>query len=153
MLSLASCSKLARCEMDKVRAEVLDYDEQVRELRPLQRRWKRHIEEFEGKIFTNQKAGVDLLRAVLVKETWEMHRQLKAVKVRSRLLRKPHDRRVAAVQSLARAYEGLMKAYPKEDFAAIRKGLKAREEAMRRLARAELAIKRLIQKYRRGQRR
>ena len=36
-----SCSRLARCEMDKVRAEVLDYDQQRRALRASERQLNR----------------------------------------------------------------------------------------------------------------
>lgn len=143
-----SCARLARCEMDKVRAEVLAYDRQIRDMAPLERRWKRHVAEFDGKIFTNQKAGVDLLRAVLVAETREILAALEAVRVRSRLIRPLHAARVRAVRRLLGAYERLMRAYPAEDFKAIRAGLADRESAWRSLQRAELEISHLVQKYR-----
>jgi len=143
-----SCSRLAHCEMDKVRAEVLAYDRQVRRLAPQEQSWKRHVAEFDGKILTNQKAGVDLLHAVLVRETRDYLVALKSVKVTSRLIRPHHAARIRAVRRLLRAYETLMRAYPREDFDAVRKGLAERELAWRDLQRAELEIAHLVQKYR-----
>ncbi len=143
-----SCSRLARCEMDKVRARVLDYAEQRHALRAQERRLKRHIAEFDGKIFTNQKAGVDLLRAVLVKEVHAFLAALRKIRVRSKLLRPHHQALITALSHLAKAYELLMRAYPQEDFDAIRRGLAQRKKAMREMERAELQIRRLIQKYR-----
>jgi hypothetical protein len=144
----ASCSRLARCEMDKVRAEVLDYQERMQRLRKKRRRLDKHIAEFEDKVFTNQKAGVDLLRAVLVEEVRDYLAALRRVRVKSHLLRPHHREKIKALQSLAAAYETLMRAYPAEDFDAIRQGLAQRKRAQRRLARAELEIRRLVQKYR-----
>lgn len=134
--------------MDKVRAEVLAYNRQIHALSPLEHRWKQHVAEFDGKIFTNQKAGVDLLRTVLVAETREVLAALEAVTVRSKLIRPLHAARVQAVRRLLGAYERLMRAYPAEDFKSIRFGLAEREIAWRKLRRAELGISHLVQKYR-----
>jgi len=146
-LSACSCAKLARCELDKVRADVLAYEAQMKPLRPEERRLKRRMEEFEGKIFTNQKAGVDLLEAVLVRATSEFARKLAAVKVRSHLIRPLHRQKVQAYQELALVYVQLMAAYPKADFPAIRAGLKKREVAMRKLEAVQLKLTRMIRKY------
>lgn len=151
-LSLGSCAKLARCELDKVRADVLDYERQMKPLAKQEKKLKERITEFEGKVFTNQKAGVDLLRAVLVRATLDFARKLATVKVRSHLLRAPHRQKVAAYQELALAYVQLMEAYPKADFAAIRAGLKKRAEAMRKLDAVDLKIARLIRKYKQRRR-
>ena len=148
-LSAGSCAKLARCEMDKVRSDVLDYEAQMKPLSAQERQLRQRIAEFEGKIFTNQKAGVDLLKAVLVRATRDFSQKLATVHVRSRLLRPHHRKKVAAYGELAVAYEQLMKAYPRADFAAIRAGLKERELAMRKLEAAELRLNRMIRKYKR----
>lgn len=151
-LSACSCAKLARCEMDKVRADVLDYEAQMKPLAREERQLRLRIDEFEGKIFTNQKAGVDLLEAVLVRATSDFARKLAAVRVRSHLLRPHHRQKVHAYQELALAYAKLMRAYPQADFAAIRAGLKAREQAMRKLEAVQLKLARMIQKYKRRRR-
>ena len=147
LLSLGSCAKLARCEMDKVRADVLDYEKQTKPLRAEERKLKQRIDELEGKIFTNQKAGVDLLRAVLVRATTDFADKLSKIPIRSRLIRPHHDRKVRAYIKLAAAYQKLMHAYPAADFDAIRAGLAERERAMRELAAAELKLRRLLRKY------
>jgi len=142
------CSRLARCEPDKVRAEVLDYDTQMEPLRKPEASLRRRMAEFDDKIFTNQKAGVDLLRAVLVAQARAFLDRLMKVPVRSHLLRPHHQRKIAAYARLVAAYETLMGAYPKEDFKAVRRGLKQREEALRELDAADLRLRRLLQKYR-----
>ncbi len=147
-----SCTRLARCEMDKVRADVLDYEVQTRPLAAEERRLRGRVAEFEGKVFTNQKAGVDLLRALLARATDDFARKLARVKVRSRLLRPHHRAKVAAYRELARAYRQLMDAYPRADFDAIRQGHRLRERAMRHLEAANLKLSRLIRKYRLRQR-
>jgi len=154
MLSFAvgSCTRLARCELDKVRAEVLDYEAKMKPLRSEERMLKRRIAEFEGKIFTNQKAGVDLLEAVLVRATTGFARKLANLQVRSHLIRPHHLKKVHAYQELSVAYAQLMSAYPRADFTAIRAGLKKREQAMRKLEAAELKLTRMIQKYKRKRR-
>ena len=151
-LCAASCAKLARCQMDKVRADVLHYEEQLKPLKKQERKLRERIDEFEGKIFTNQKAGVDLLKAELVRSTHDFAAKLAAVKVRSHLLRPHHRRKVIAYKRLAQAYEQLMAAYPRADFDAIRKGLKLRDRAMRERAAADLKLARLIRKYKRRRR-
>lgn len=151
-LTACSCTKLARCELDKVRADVLDYEAQMKPLQTQERQLKRRIDEFEGKIFTNQKAGVDLLEAVLVRATSDFVRKLTAVRVRSHLIRPLHQKKVHAYQELALAYAQLMAAYPRADFAAIRVGLKKREQAMRKLEAVELELVRMIRKYKRRRR-
>jgi predicted lipid-binding transport protein (Tim44 family) len=151
-LTACSCTKLARCEMDKVRADVLDYETQTKPLQKEERQLRQRIDEFEGKVFTNQKAGVDLLKAVLVRATLDYTRKLVAVRVRSHLIRPHHQRKVHAYQQLALAYEQLMRAYPQADFAAIRAGLKIREQAMRKLEAVQLKLARLIRKYKRRRR-
>ena len=112
-LTACSCTKLARCELDKVRADVLDYEAQMKPLQPQERQLKRRIDEFEGKIFTNQKAGVDLLEAVLVRATSDFVRKLTAVRVRSHLIRPLHQKKVHAYQELALAYAGVPLTDPK----------------------------------------
>ncbi len=146
-LSVGSCAKLARCELDKVRADVLDYETQNKPLASQERELRKRIVEFEGKIFTNQKAGVDLLKAVLVRATLDYARKLATVQVRSHLILPLHRKKVVAYKELAVAYEQLMRAYPAQDFAAIREGLKKRELAMRKREAAELALNRMIRKY------
>jgi hypothetical protein len=146
-LGAASCARLARCEVDRVRAEVLDYDAQMKPLRPAERELHRRMDELEGKIFTNQKAGVDLLSAVLVQATVEFSRRLAGVRVRSHLIRPHHQKKIHAFQELALAYEQLMRAYPKADFDAIRAGLKRRAQATRELEAADLRLTRLLRKY------
>jgi hypothetical protein len=143
----ASCAQLTQCEIDRVRAEIKDYDRQMAELRPEEKALRRRIEEFDGKIFTNQKAGVDLLRAVLVQKTRDFAKRLAEVRVKSKLLKPLHRRKVAAYDQLAKAYQLLLEAYPREDFEAIKKGLKQRERAMRALAKANLALARMIRQY------
>lgn len=151
-LCAASCAKLARCQMDKVRADVLHYEEQCGPLAKQERELSGRIDELEGKIFTNQKAGVDLLKAVLVRATHAYADKLAAIQVRSDLLRPLHRKKVIAYKRLAQAYEQLMAAYPRADFDAIRRGLKLRERAMRDRAAAELQLARLIRKYKRRRR-
>jgi len=151
-LAACSCAKLARCEMDRVRADVLDYEAQMKPLQPQERQLRMRIDEFEGKIFTNQKAGVDLLEAVLVRATSDFARNLAAVRVRSHLLRPHHQQKVHAYQELALAYAKLVRAYPQADFAAIRAGLKAREQAMKKLEAVQVKLARMIQKYKRRHR-
>ncbi len=148
-ISVCSCTRLARCELDKVRSAVLDYEAKMKPLRTEERQLKRRIDEFEGKIFTNQKAGVDLLEAVLVRATASFASKLANLQVRSHLIRPHHLQKVRAYQELSVAYSQLMAAYPRADFAAIRVGLKKREQAMRRLEAAELRLARMIQKYKR----
>jgi hypothetical protein len=148
-LTVGSCTRLARCELDKVRADVLDYEAKMKPLQPEERRLKRRIDEFEGKIFTNQKAGVDLLEAVLVRATGQFAGKLAKMPVRSHLIRPLHLKKVHAYQELSVAYVQLMTAYPRADFAAIRVGLKKRDQAMRKLEAAELSLARMIQKYKR----
>lgn len=131
-----------------MRTEVLDYDAQMAPLRKPEASLRRRMQEFDDKIFTNQKAGVDLLRAVLAKQAREFLDGLMKVPVRSHLLRPHHQRKVAAYARLVAAYETLMRAYPKEDFDAVREGLRQREEALRELDAADLRIRRLLQKYR-----
>lgn len=146
-LTVCSCAKLARCELDKVRADVLAYETEMKPLQKQERQLKRRMVEFEGKIFTNQKAGVDLLEAVLVRATLEFARELAGVEVRSHLIRPLHQKKMQAYQELALSYAQLMAAYPKADFPAIRAGLKKRELAMRKLEAVELKLTRLIRRY------
>jgi hypothetical protein len=148
LLAGGGCSRLARCELDKVRSEVLDYDVQMAPLRTQEAELRRRMVEFDDKIFTNQKAGVDLLRAVLVAQAREFLTRLMAVPVRSHLLRPHHQRKIAAYARVVAAYETLMKAYPREDFDAVRQGLTQREVALRELEAADLRLRRLLQKYR-----
>ena len=149
VVGLCGCARIASCEMDRIRADVLRYEQQMKPLRDEERRLGRRIQEFEGKIFTNQKAGVDLLRAVLTPATDDYANKLAALKVHSRLIRPHHLRKVAAYQRLAAAYKKLQAAYPKADFEAIRQGLALRQEAMHELAEVELRLARLIRKYKR----
>jgi len=151
-LTACSCAKLARCELDKVRADVLDYETQMKPLKREERQLKQRIDEFESKIFTNQKAGVDLLEAVLVWQTSEFVKKLTGVHVRSHLLRPLHQEKVRAYQELSRSYAQLMRAYPRADFPAIRAGLKTQEKAMRRLEAVDLKLRRMIRKYKRRRR-
>jgi hypothetical protein len=145
---LAACGPLARCELDQVRADVLDYERRVAVHAAEERALRARIAEFDRKIFTNEKAGVDLLRAELALATGAHARRLGAVKVRSHLLRKAHRQKVQALASLARAYDELLRAYPAADFAAIRAGLATRDQAMREMEAADLALTRLVRKYR-----
>jgi hypothetical protein len=135
------------CQIDKVRNDVLDYRDRCKALAKEEGELKRRIAEFDGKIFTNQKAGVDLLKALLVEATEHYAERFSAITVRSRLIRPHHRQKARALRDLARAYRQLMKAYPREDFPGIRAGLRRREQAMRELAQAELRIHRLIRKY------
>jgi len=145
---LAACTPLSRCELDEVRANVLDYERRVAVHAAEERALRSRIAEFDRKIFTNEKAGVDLLKAELARATAAHARRLAAVQVRSHLLRPAHRQKVRALEELAAAYEQLLRAYPAADFAAIRSGLAAREQAMREMEAADLALVRLTRKYR-----
>lgn len=142
------CARLAACEIDKVRAEVLDYKEQMAPLEKEEADLRRRMVEFDDKIYTNEKAGVDLLRALLVEKTRAFVKSLMAVQVKSRLLEPHHRQKIAAYGVLLSAYETLMHGYPKGDFDAVRKALEEREKAVHSLDAADLALRRLMQKYR-----
>lgn len=148
LLAGGGCTRLARCELDKVRASVLDYDAQMEPLRAEEAALRLRMTELDDKIFTNQKAGVDLLRAVLTDKVRRFLARLMGVRVRSHLLTPHHDRKVAAYARLLAAYEILLKAYPAEDFDAVRAGLQQKEQATHELEAAEQQIRRLLVKYR-----
>lgn len=148
VLAGGGCSRLARCELDKVRAAVLDYDAQMTPLRDDEARLRRRMDELDDKIFTNQKAGVDLLRAVLVEAARRFVGRLMGVRVRSHLILPHHERKVAAYARLVSAYEALVKAYTAQDFDAVRAGLEEKERATHELEAADLQIRRLLVKYR-----
>ena len=147
VLLLCGCASVRSCQIDKVRDDVLDYRDRCKSLEKEEQELKKRIAEFDGKIFTNQKAGVDLLKALLVQATERYAKRFAAISVRSRLIKPHHQKKARALKDLARAYRLLMKAYPREDFPGIRAGLALRKRAMRQLAQAELQINRLIRKY------
>jgi hypothetical protein len=134
--------------MDKVRAEVLDYDARTSKVRADEARLRERMAELDDKIYTNQKAGVDLLRAVLVEDVRRFLARLVEVRVRSRLLQPHHDKKVSAYGRLLEAYETLLKAYPAEDFDAVRAGLEQKAKAAQELEAADQQIRRLLVKYR-----
>jgi hypothetical protein len=152
-LALTACKKIHSCEFDKVRAEVLDYEHQMSRLVKEERALKRRMVEFHNKVYTNQKAGVDLLKAVLVRATKHYAQRFAALPVRSRLLKPYHRKKARALKTLAQVYAKLVVAYPKADIPTIRTEEARLEKAMRAMAAAELRLTRLIRRYKSRRRR
>lgn len=105
------------------------------------------VREFEDKVFVNQKAAYDLLRADLARRCTDFAERLKAVKVRTAPVRRAHRLELNGFAKLAQSYSILQTAFETENASGIRRGLRTRQRALRLIRGAEVARQKLERKY------
>lgn len=136
-----------KCHLDPVERDVDRWKSQLSALATQRRELMQRVREFEDKVFVNQKAALDLLKADLAERCSKFVRRLAAVEVETVPVRRVHKREVEGFRNLARSYAILQSAFENENAHGIRRGLQIRRDALVKIRGAELARLKLERKY------
>ena len=136
-----------RCQLDPVEQDLKRWKAQRASLAKHRRKLMERVREFEGKVFVNQKAALDLLKDDLTSRCEKFVGRLKAVRVKTTTVGRVHRRELKGFSRLAESYRILQQAFEGENPSGIKKGLAIRREALRLIRGAELAGQKLERKY------
>lgn len=155
VMSLPGCFGrcVQRCQLDPVEQDLNRFKEERAKLSKEHRKLSARIKEFEDKVFVNQPATLDLLKADLTRRCRQFVARLSAIKVKTKTVGKILRTEVQGYQELARAYAMLQDAFEREDNSKIREGLKMRQKAMQLIEKARSHRLELRRKYTRHRRR
>ena len=104
-----------RCHLDPVEQDLKRWKEQRAALAKDRRRLMERVREFEGKVFVNQKAALDLLKDDLTSRCEKFVGRLKAVRVKTTTVGRVHRRELRGFSRLTDSYRILQKAFEGED--------------------------------------
>ena len=136
-----------RCQLDPVEQDLNRWKSQRAALAEQRRELMQRVREFDDKVFVNQKAALDLLRADLAKRCADFVKRLRAVKVGTAAVHRAHRLELDGFAKLAESYSILQSAFETENASGIRRGLKTRQRALRLIRGAEVARQKLERKY------
>lgn len=138
---------VSRCGLDPVEVDLKRFKAQRRELRGERRALMQRVDEFEDKVFVNQRAALDLLRADLTERSARFVRAFAGVEIETETVGKVYRKELTGYEKLASAYSTLQTAFETNDASMIRKGLKLREEGLRLIKGANAQRNKLERKY------
>lgn len=136
-----------RCGLDPVEVDLKRYKKQRAELSQETNELMSRVDEFEDKVFVNQRAALDLLRADLTERTSVFARKFAGIRVETDVVREVYEKELEGYKNLAKAYRVLQNAFETNDASSIRKGLKLREKGLRLVRGAEMELNKLERKY------
>ena len=136
-----------RCHLDPVEQDLNRWKSQRAKLGPERTKLISRVKEFEDKVFVNQKAALDLLKADLTHRCTRFALKLSEIKVKTRTVGRVHKKELKGFRRLAESYRILQTAFEVEDAKGIRRGLSIRQQALRLIRGAEQGKKKLERQY------
>lgn len=138
---------VSRCGLDPVEVDLKRFKKQRRQINPHRRALMARVKEFEDKVFVNQRAALDLLRADLTDRAASFAKKFAGMEIETQTVGKVYRRELKGYEKLAEAYSILQTAFETNDAALIRKGLRLRKEGLRAIKGAAMARNKLERKY------
>ncbi len=138
---------VTRCGLDPIEVDLNRFKKQKAEIAQDTRDLMARVEEFEDKVFVNQRAALDLLRVDLVSRSSEYVRKLAGMEIKTDVVKDIFEKELKGYEKLALAYRILENAFENNDAAMIRKGLALREKGLHLVKGAETELNELERKY------
>ncbi len=149
LFCMAQCQSdcVRRCGLDPVEVDLKRYKKQREELSQETSELMARVDEFEDKVFVNQRAALDLLRADLTERASLFARKFAGISVETDVVREVYEKELEGYKNLAKAYRVLQNAFETNDASSIREGLELREKGLRLVKGSEIELNKLERKY------
>jgi len=150
MSLVPACSRgcVRSCDLDPVESDLRHFLKQREDMADQRRGLLARMKEFDDKVFVNQEAAADLLRADLVARADAFAKRYGHMTVKSRSVKRVYRKELAGYRTLARAYHILLDGLSTRNSAKIRKGLRLKDQGTRQMKGAALALQKLERKFR-----
>lgn len=139
-----------RCGLDPIEVDLNRFKTQKAGISEETKMLKARVDEFEDKVFVNQRAALDLLRVDLVSRSAEYVRKFARMEIKTDVVKEIYEKELNGYKKLAEAYRILQNAFETNDSSLIRKGLSLREKGLHLVRGAEIDLNKLERKYWRG---